>query len=380
MDIYRLLCALTMGGLACLAMLLIFLRVPMQREWDSFRKAKLFTALACVVLSAAYGSSALMGWTFGVPVLLVWFVVAALQALLLTFTCVVFVAPQTPMRRLILWNLIPIAALTLLLSSAYLAASRWSQTLLMAGVACYLLQLAFYTRYFINIYRANVYRLEEVFDDDLAPRLRWVKQLFFSALAVGLLAVAVILLTDQTLDTAFALVVAAYYTYVTISFINYMPRAAFVVKAAIEEAKAQASLEPSERGQSRPQVREACLTEAPTEGTTTADHLDHVREAVDRWVADKHYLESDVSIDEIARQMGISRQELNDYFAKVLQLPFRSWRIEQRIREAERILAADPAITTSELYARCGYNDRSNFHKHFTKVTGRSLADYREEA
>ena len=177
-----------------------------------------------------------------------------------------------------------------------------------------------------------------------------------------------------------ALVVAAYYTYVTISFINYMPRAAFVVKAAIEEAKAQASLEPSERGQGRPQVREACLTEEPDEGTTTADGLDHVREAVDRWVADKRYLESDVSIDEIARQMGISRQELNDYFAKVLQLPFRSWRIEQRIREAERILAADPAITTSELYARCGYNDRSNFHKHFTKVTGRSLADYREEA
>ena len=46
MDLYRLLCALSMGGLFCLALLLLFMRAPMQHEWQSFRKAKLFTALA----------------------------------------------------------------------------------------------------------------------------------------------------------------------------------------------------------------------------------------------------------------------------------------------------------------------------------------------
>lgn len=371
MDLYRLLCALTMGGLFCLALLLLFMRAPMQHEWQSFRKAKLFTALACVVLSAAYGSSALMGWTFGVPVLIVWFVVASLQALLFTFTCVVFVAPQTPMRRLILWNLIPIAAFTLLLSSAYLISSRWRLALLATAVACYLLQLAFYTHYFSNVYRTNVLRLEEVFADDLASRLRWVKQLFFSALAVGLLVVAVILLTNQALDAAFGLIVVGYYTYVAISFINYMSRAAFVVRAAgMAEKQQLPSPAADATGFSPMTVQE--------ETTPAADDLGHVREAVDSWVAAKHYLEPDVSVEEIARQMGISRQTLNDYFATVLQTPFRSWRIELRIREAERLLADDPAISTGELCTRSGYNDRSNFHKHFAKVTGRSLAEYRD--
>ena len=35
-----------MGGQVCLALLLLFMRAPMQHEWQSFRKAKLFTALA----------------------------------------------------------------------------------------------------------------------------------------------------------------------------------------------------------------------------------------------------------------------------------------------------------------------------------------------
>jgi hypothetical protein len=36
----------------------------------------------------------------------------------------------------------------------------------------------------------------------------------------------------------------------------------------------------------------------------------------------------------LRKAKGISRQALNDYFSTVLQVPFRSWRIEQRIAEA----------------------------------------------
>ena len=359
MDLYRLLCAFVTGTLLCLPLLLMFLRVPMSAEWQSFRRAKSFTALACTALSIAYGSSALMGWVFGVPVLLVWFVVASLQAILFTFTCVIFVAPQTPMRRLVLWNLIPMALLTLLMAFAFNVSPSWGRALLVIAVVCYLVQLGFYTRYFITVYRSNIKYLEEVYADDLSSRLRWVKQLFFSALVVGVLAVAVILLVSQTLDAVFGLVVTAYYTYVAISFINYMSRAAFVVKAATlpEESSDEEAVAETVMG--------------------NRDNLEHVRMAIDDWVTTKRYLEPDVSVEEIARQMGISRQALSDYFSTELKMPFRSWRIEQRIAEAQRLLADNPSIPTGELCTRCGYNDRSNFHKHFLKVTGKTLAEYR---
>ena len=124
-----------------------------------------------------------------------------------------------------------------------------------------------------------------------------------------------------------------------------------------------------------PEAEETTADEVPT----SADSLASIRKAVEDWVAAKHYLEPDVSVEEISQQMGITRQALNDYFSTVLQTPFRSWRIELRIDEARRLLAADPSIATGELCARCGYNDRSNFHKHFAKVTGQSLAEYREK-
>ena len=357
MDIYRLISAFVMGVLLCQAALLLFLRVPTVSAWHAFRKAKSYTALACVVLCVAYCSSALMGWTSGVPMLLVWFVVAGLQALLFTFTCVIFVAPQTRMRRLVLWNLLPLAVLTMLTAIAHTYSLKGIGYLLVVSGACYFFQLSLYTRYFIVVYRANVHHLEEVYADDLSSRLAWVKRLFFSALALGLLAVVVILLTDQTLDAVFGVVVAVYYTYVTISFVNYMPRAAFVVKAAGLPEEPQTT----------------------DEQEADADSLAHVRDAVDRWVASKRFLKPDVSVDEIAQQMGVSRQLLNDYFSTVLHQPFRSWRIHLRIEEAKRILTDNPSIPTGELCARCGYNDRSNFHKHFQKVTGKSLAEWREE-
>lgn len=355
MTPYQILCAFVTGVLICSAVHLLFLRVPMTPEWHSFRKAKLFTAVASVVMSAAYGMSALMGWTLSMPVMLVWFVVAGLQALLFTFTSVVFVAPQTNMRRLVLWNLIPIVVLTVLMASAFAASSGWGWVLLVCCVVCYFVQLAFYTRYFVTVYHSNIKYLEEVYADDLDSRLSWVKRLFFSALVVGVLAVAVILLMNQTVDVAFGIIVAIYYTYVAITFMNYRSRAAFVVKAAVEQGEVISA-------------------------TSTVDSLDHAREAVDRWVAAKRYLEPDVSVEEIIQQMGISRQTFNDYFATVPQTPFRSWRIELRIREAQRLLATDASIPTSELCTRCGYNDRSNFHKHFTKVTGWTLAEYRSTA
>ena len=374
MDFYSILCAFVAGTLLCLSPQLVFLRVPSSAEWHSLRKAKGFTSLACLVLSAAYGMSALMGWTFGVPVLLVWFVVAGLQALLLTFTCVIFVAPQTSMRRLVLWNLIPIVVLTVLMASAFAVSPGWGRVLLLCGVVCYLVQLAFYTRYFITVYQSNVEYLEEVYADDLASRLAWVKRLFFSALVVGVLAVAVILLMNQTVDAVFSVIVGIYYTYVAISFINYRSRAAFVVKA-VSLADESTSFEPVADSACSLPVEE----QEASPSTSAADDLDHVREAIDRWVSSKRYLKPDVSIDEIARQMGVSRHVLNDYFSSVLQTPFRTWRIEQRIREAQRLLAVNPAIATGELSTLCGYNDRSNFHKHFAKVTGQSLAEYRDE-
>lgn len=123
MDSYRILSAFIAGALLCPAVLLALLRVPMAPAWHAFRKAKRLTALACIVMSVAYALSALMGWATGTPVLFTWFVVANLQALLFTFTCVVFVSPLTRMRRQALRNAIPIAILTALMAGASLTSS-----------------------------------------------------------------------------------------------------------------------------------------------------------------------------------------------------------------------------------------------------------------
>lgn len=45
-DLYSLLCAFVAGALFCVAAPLLFLRVPAMAAWQSFSRARFFTAVA----------------------------------------------------------------------------------------------------------------------------------------------------------------------------------------------------------------------------------------------------------------------------------------------------------------------------------------------
>ena len=57
---------------------------------------------------------------------------------------------------------------------------------------------------------------------------------------------------------------------------------------------------------------------------------------------------------------------------------FRSWRIEQRINDAKKILLEDRDVPTSVVGDICGFSDRSNFHTQFVKLVGCSPKKWRE--
>lgn len=88
------------------------------------------------------------------------------------------------------------------------------------------------------------------------------------------------------------------------------------------------------------------------------------------WVYGKGYRLGDRTPHESAERMGVEFAALHHYCLTQLGVDFRTLRMRLRIRDAQQELLAEPDTPTAVIARRVGYQDRSNFNKHFKKVTG----------
>ena len=118
--------------------------------------------------------------------------------------------------------------------------------------------------------------------------------------------------------------------------------------------------------------------EEETAPQTVLDWADKLRIALDRWVAEKKFIETDSNPDKVAKELGTTKSLLNCYFAKYEHITFREWRTRLRIKEAERILREEDVVLPA-LHELVGVSDKSNFHKHFKQLTGMTPNEYRKQ-
>ena len=100
--------------------------------------------------------------------------------------------------------------------------------------------------------------------------------------------------------------------------------------------------------------------------------------ALEQWVHQKHYREYDKSRDEIARELGTTKEVLHAYFTTRIGVDFRTWRTELRLEEAKRLLLENRETSINIIAEMSGFSDKSNFHRQFVKYTGVSPKSWRE--
>jgi AraC-like DNA-binding protein len=83
-----------------------------------------------------------------------------------------------------------------------------------------------------------------------------------------------------------------------------------------------------------------------------------------------------ITLDQIAAMVNMSPTAFCRFFKQKSQKTFSRFLIEVRVANACRLLYQDD-LNTSECCYSCGYNNLSNFHKHFKSVTGMTPLEYR---
>lgn len=340
------------------ALVLAFLRIPHGGQWGQFSRARwvLFATYALLSFSGYFKVSDESPRLLALATLCV----ASFQALLFTYTSSVLIAPShfSPRKFVLILVLITLCCLALALSMV-LAPSLYGVLWPMALLA-YAAQLVAHTRMFGRLARRVQANLEEFYDEDVNARLHPVRQMFYSALGIGILALAVSLLPMNNLCyNLFVACYTLYYLMVAITMVNYVADGRFFVQAADYEPAVPPRAEPSE--------------------CDISTFVPALRTALDRWVEQRLYLETEMGTDLIASQLGVTRPQLAAYMRSEYGMTFRSWRLRLRLQYAQELIATDADVKLSQVYERVGFNDRSNFHKEFCKYAGMTPQAYRDK-
>lgn len=107
---------------------------------------------------------------------------------------------------------------------------------------------------------------------------------------------------------------------------------------------------------------------------TKPDRTDHVQRVVDRILSSYMFK---VSVEELAKEMGINSCHLSRQFTKKMGCSIREYLLTVRIANAKNHLIQGYSVKEAALL--CGFNDTSNFSKLFKKEVGFSPAQWVQE-
>lgn len=102
------------------------------------------------------------------------------------------------------------------------------------------------------------------------------------------------------------------------------------------------------------------------------------RMGLEKWVKDEGYAKPNESLEEVAKEIGVSSLQLSYYFRVIVGKPFLTWRKEQRILGSETLLVMYPEKSIASIGEAVGIPDKSNFKKQFRSVAKMSPRKFRE--
>lgn len=121
------------------------------------------------------------------------------------------------------------------------------------------------------------------------------------------------------------------------------------------------------------EIGQTCLSTLEARRQLVTSH--HVLRA--RRYLDSHYTDPELSLEEVARHVGLSRTYLSSLFEKETGTGYSEYLNGLRIREAQRLLKSS-SLKIYEIGDRCGFNSVEYFSRIFRRVVGVTPAAYRD--
>jgi len=290
-------------------------------------------------------------------------VVAVLQAFLFTYTLILLIHAAYVTRKSVLRELIPILTLSIILVIAYcILPDDWVKIFAYLFALYYAYLLIKYTWLFVVTYRKCLQKMDNFFSGQEAEHLRWVKISFYTALSIGTLALVTSLFPAILIGIACSVVYLVFYLYFAFRFIKH----SFIYEK-LEEALSDDD--------------DDTLPEEPEDNKNAlcTSIVKLFETNLKTWIDEKQYLQPNVTIGDIAQQIGTNKKYFSVYINQHLNMPFRTWINDLRMEEAKRLLTNHPDMSIKQVSDKAGFTSNSYFGNLFLKMYEQTPQVWRKE-
>lgn len=360
-----------------LALLLFFIKVPSSPYARRLGYTK-NTIAGCFALAGVIFVYAMVRvdyeWNDFYPAMMM-FVVTAISSVVLSFSLQTLMEQNTSGNDKYWLNIMIVVIWSAALVHYYDYPEKWVRvTAYLSSILLFVIQCIAHIIAFNNSYRQALRNLEIYYDEDEEHKIKWIRFCYIIMMLTQMF-VLVYMLLPRTMMKIYVLFYALFMLYFSVNFISFLGSHKLLLDAFAYRALSGDGLQSARKRRSG-EKKKVRVVEGKELIYTDKD-LQKLDVSIGRWVEAGKYREFDKTREEIAAELQTSRELLQTYFADK-GLDFRTWRTELRIADAKKMLLANRNISINAIGERCGFSDRSNFHRQFQKVVGCSPKQWRD--
>lgn len=283
--------------------------------------------------------------------------VAITQAFIFTHSTMLLLDTKKINSKIVKYQVVALVIyITVAILSYLLLPKKATEAVVLVLTVIYFIALGYFTVRFLRHFRQFRIIMDNFYSDDVTARMHWIKVAFFAALFIGTFALFVTYYCSVVNETIFNLTSLCFYTFFGIRLLNYPWQFEIIEMPMTEKTKYEQSF-------SAPNT---------VTGLTSYQDMLHTNSdtSIEQWIAEKHFLKSGITMDDLAKFLGTNRTYISSYFNTEKGITFRQWINILRIEEAKLIITDDSKITMTELASRLGYADTSTFFRQFKAKEG----------
>ena len=349
-----------------ICLFLVFLKVPQSENFIPYRKAKKLLAITYFIMGIN-----LFAWlvfsdnewkTFNETVLCIDIILYFLAAIFFGYSFYYLLDIHFLKRSRVIFDFSVWGVTTLLmlltLRKDFASIKAW-----LVGISL-LFMFSIFGIFLCNfraLYMRAKEQLDDYFSEDMQKFIIWTKKsLVFLTLSV------ILTLLSTTLGVyynfAYQFYVVTVNFYIAISFLNFSRQYGILSKSNVTIPE----------------------TVVATEGQNTAESTSNFEKqfgkAIVQWLEDKKYLTPQITIEDLASEIGTNKLYVSRYINKKYAINFSLWITKLRIDEAKNYMRTYPASRQEEVACHSGFSSSSYFSKVFSRMEGISPAVWRREA
>lgn len=224
----------------------------------------------------------------------------------------------------------------------------------------FFVQFVLFLRRFYILYNEKRRKLDNYFAEDMQQFMSWIKKSIILAILTSVLSFTT-LLGGIIYNYFFQVYVISANFYIAISFINYASMYGKLNSAGVTD-------------------RERMETDTEKLKSSKTDNYEQLfGEQVKRWLSEKRFLAPQLTIDDLAAEMGTNKLYMSRYINRKHGANFSTWITKLRLEEAKNYMKENPNVKQEEVAIHSGFSSSSYFSRVFSRFESMTPAAWRKE-